>query len=309
MTDEMKIATIGECMIELSSRPDGGLALAYGGDTLNTAVYLARLCRDDAISIDYITALGDDPYSDEMLAFWQREGIGTDRVARLPGRLPGLYTIRTDDRGERSFHYWRSAAAAREMMQGENGKHLATALCDYDLIYLSGITLSILSVADRAKLLNALDDAAGAGARIAFDCNYRPRGWPDERAARRSMDEMYRRSHVALPSLDDECALHGAMDLEDAAQRIVDLGVGEICLKDGAAGCLQRLGKSSQIIAAEKDVAPVDTTAAGDSFNAAYLYQRLRGETADAAARAGHRLAARVIQYPGAVIPPDAMPE
>jgi len=120
---------------------------------------------------------------------------------------------------------------------------------------------------------------------------------------------MYRRSHVALPSLDDECALHGAMDLEDAAQRIVDLGVGEICLKDGAAGCLQRLGKSSQIIAAEKDVAPVDTTAAGDSFNAAYLYQRLRGETADAAARAGHRLAARVIQYPGAVIPPDAMPE
>ncbi|MBV39122.1 MAG: ketodeoxygluconokinase [Rhodospirillaceae bacterium] len=309
MTDEMKIAAIGECMIELSSRPDGGLALAYGGDTLNTAVYLARLCHDDAISVDYLTALGDDPYSDEMLAFWQREGIGTDKVVRLPGRLPGLYTIRTDQGGERSFHYWRSAAAACEMMAGENEKHLAEALCEYDLIYLSGITLSILNIADRAKLLGALDDAAAEGARIAFDCNYRPRGWPDERAARRAMDEMYRRSHVALPSLDDECALHGAMDLETAAQRIADLGVGEICLKDGGAGCLQRLRHQAHIIAAQKDIVPLDTTAAGDSFNAAYLYHRLRGDTADAAALAGHHLAAKVIQHPGAVIPLDAMGE
>ena len=309
MTDELKIAAIGECMIELSSRPDGGLALAYGGDTLNTAVYLARLSQDDAICVDYLTALGDDPYSDEMLAFWQREGIGTDKVVRLPGRLPGLYTIRTDQGGERSFHYWRSAAAAREMMAGENGKHLAEALCEYDLIYLSGITLSILNVAHRAKLLGALDEAAAEGARIAFDCNYRPRGWPDERAARRAMDEMYRRSHVALPSLDDECALHGAMDLTAAAQRIADLGVGEICLKDGEAGCMQRLGQEAQMIAAQQDIIAVDTTAAGDSFNAAYLYHRLRGDTAETAAKGGHRLAAAVIQHPGAVIPRDAMPE
>ena len=309
MTNEMKIAAIGECMIELSTRPDGGLTLAYGGDTLNTAVYLARLSRADNFSVDYLTALGDDPYSDEMLAFWQREGIGTDKVVRLPGRLPGLYTIRTDQQGERSFHYWRSAAAAREMMAGENGKHLAKALCDYDLIYLSGITLSILNVADRAKLLGAPDDAASEGARIAFDCNYRPRGWPDERAARRAMDEMYRRSHVALPSLDDECALHGAMDLAGAAQRIADLGVGEICLKDGGAGCLPHLGNEARMIPAQQDIVAVDTTAAGDSFNAAYLYHRLRGDRAEVAAQAGHRLAAKVIQHKGAVIPADAMGE
>ncbi len=193
MTDELKIAAIGECMIELSARPDDGMALAYGGDTLNTAVYLARLCKsgavagDQRISVDYLTALGDDPYSDEMVASWQHEGIGIDKVLRLPGRLPGLYTIRTDQQGERSFHYWRTAAAAREMLRGERGARLAAALRQYDLIYLSGITLSILTHADRAKLLAALVHARAGGARRAFDSNYRPRGWSDADAAVQAM--------------------------------------------------------------------------------------------------------------------------
>jgi 2-dehydro-3-deoxygluconokinase len=307
----MKIAAIGECMIELSTRADGAMALAYGGDTLNTAVYLARLCRvggANGIAVDYLTALGDDPYSDEMVTFWQREGIGTDKVIRLPGRLPGLYTIRTDRQGERSFHYWRAAAAAREMLQGEQGAALAAALCQYDLVYLSGITLSILAAADRGKLLDALDRARAAGTRIAFDCNYRPRGWPDAATARRAMDEMYRRSHIALPGLDDECALHGTMDPATAARRIADLGAGEICLKSGAGGCFLRLGLEVEEMPAQPGVMPLDTTAAGDSFNAAYLYHRLQGASAAEAARAGHRLAAQVIQYPGAVIPIDAMP-
>ena len=193
MTNEMKIAAIGECMIELSAHPQGGMALAYGGDTLNTAVYLARLAQQSPnrpITVDYLTALGDDPYSDEMLAFWQNESIGTDMVARLPGALPGLHTIRTDNVSERTFHYWREAAAARQMMRGYHGSRLAEALCTYPMIYLSGVTLSILTPDDRALLMAALDRAKAAGARIAFDCNYRPRGWADAGTAQRAMDQM-----------------------------------------------------------------------------------------------------------------------
>ena len=59
-----RVACIGECMIELKQAGGGLYSRGYGGDTLNTAVYLARL----GTSVDYITALGDDPLSSEMIA-------------------------------------------------------------------------------------------------------------------------------------------------------------------------------------------------------------------------------------------------
>ena len=88
-----RVACIGECMIELKQAEGGLYSRGYGGDTLNTAVYLARL----GVEVDYITALGDDPMSDEMIAGWAAEGVGTSRVARLHGKLPGIYMIKTDE--------------------------------------------------------------------------------------------------------------------------------------------------------------------------------------------------------------------
>src|SRR5262245_6931327 len=102
----VRVASIGECMIELSEHPDWRITRAFGGDTLNTSVYLARL----GVPVDYLTALGDDAWSEEMLAAWRAEGIGTDAVVRLQGRMPGLYIIQTDPRGERRFSYWRDRA-------------------------------------------------------------------------------------------------------------------------------------------------------------------------------------------------------
>ena len=111
----IRVAAIGECMLELTHRDARTLALGFGGDTLNTALYLARTAAGREIAVDYVTALGDDPMSESMIAAWQAEGIGTSRVARLPRRLPGLYLIRTNDAGERRFFYWRSEAAVRSL--------------------------------------------------------------------------------------------------------------------------------------------------------------------------------------------------
>src|SRR6267142_7270115 len=107
-----KVACIGECMVELKQADVGLFSRGYGGDTLNTAVYLARL----GVGADYVTALGDDSLSDEMIAGWAAEGVGTGRVARLRGKLPGIYLIETDQRGERRFFHWRESSAARQRM-------------------------------------------------------------------------------------------------------------------------------------------------------------------------------------------------
>src|SRR6476660_6543331 len=175
------VASIGECMIELRQAQGGSQAgsqtgsqgglysRGYGGDTLNTAVYLARL----GIDVDYITALGDDSLSDEMIAGWAAERVGTKRVAPLSGKLPGLYMIQTDDRGERKFFHWRETAAARCLMDLPETADILNSLASYDVVYLSAITLSIYSRDGRAKLIAALMQAREQGTRIVFDTNYR----------------------------------------------------------------------------------------------------------------------------------------
>lgn len=295
-------------MIELSELADGSFSRAYGGDTLNTAVYAARIGAGRGLAVDYITALGDDPYSQAMLDFWQAEGIGTELVQRRAGELPGLYVIRTDQNGERTFYYWRSASAARSMLNGEGGERIAAALPGYDLIYFSGITLSILSPQDRERLLTAIDTARGQGARVAFDSNYRPRGWPDLETARAAMDDAYRRCDIALPSLDDERVLQGSDGLEAVAERLSGLGVKEVCISDGDKPCGLWHDGSFTAVPGVGPVEAVDTTAAGDSFNAAYLAARMLGHAPEQAARAGHRLAAEVVRHRGAVMPVAAMP-
>src|SRR6201995_749485 len=147
-----RVASIGECMIELKQAGSGLYARGFGGDTLNTAVYLARL----GVSVDYITALGDDPLSDEMIAGWQAEGVGTGKAARLAGKPPGVYLIATDDKGERGSCHWRESAAARSLLDLPGTELLLQSLAGYKLVYLSAITLSIYAEAARARLLAAL---------------------------------------------------------------------------------------------------------------------------------------------------------
>lgn len=300
----LRIAAIGECMIELSDLGDGRFSLGFGGDSLNTAVYLARLRQ----RVDYVTALGDDPYSEAMLEFWRREGIGTAHAHRLAGRLPGLYTIRTDAAGERSFYYWRSAAAAREMFRGEDGERLAAALFGYDMLFLTGVSLSILDEASRERLFAALAAAHAEGALVAFDTNYRPRGWPSPAEARAAFERTARLTDIALPSLDDEAALFGETHAAEIAARYAAWGVQEVAVKDGPRACHLRHAGGSAEVPADRVDAVVDTTAAGDAFDAGYLSARLGGQAPEVAARHGHRLAAAVIGHRGAVIPAAVMP-
>lgn len=293
----MRIASLGECMVELSPRPGGLYALGYGGDTLNTGVYLARL----GVATDYVTAMGDDSLSERVIAAWAAEGVGVDLVRRLPGRMPGLYLIETDEKGERRFHYWRDRAPARELFE------LGLPPIDHDLIYLSGISLGIWGERGRAAALDLARTVRQRGGRVAFDNNYRPRVWPDAQTAREAMMRLLAQVDVALLSLEDEQMLHGG-DAPAAIERARRAGVAEIVIKDAQADAWVATGDTVERVPSVANVKPVDTTGAGDSFNAGYLAARARGTSPTTAAREAHRLAAVVIQHPGAIIPRDAMP-
>ena len=300
----MRVASIGECMIEFSAAGGGLFARGFGGDTLNTALYLSRL----GVTTSYVTALGDDGLSEAMLAAWRDEGIATEEVLRIPGRLPGLYLIERGAKGERSFLYWRDRAPAREFF-ATAGDAALERLSRFDWIYFSGITLSLYGDSGRARFRELLTAARGRGGRVAFDGNYRPRGWSDPASARRAFEEFLPLVDLALPTLEDEQTVFGDADSRVCIARLRQAGVNEIVVKRGGLDCLVFADDICLEVAPETVVQPVDTTAAGDSFNAGYLAARLQGASPAQAALAGHRLAGAVIMFPGAVIPREAMPK
>lgn len=301
-----RIASIGECMIELGEAGPGLMRQGYGGDTLNTAVYLRRSLPAAAGSVAYVTALGDDPFSDEMVAGWTAEGLDCGQVARLEGRLPGLYVIRTGQGGERSFLYWRNAAAARDVFAGPAGRARLEGLAAFDVLYLSGVSLAILPEADRAALLELLARRRRAGTLVAFDPNYRPRLWPDAGVARAVMTAAAGAATVVLPSFADEAALFDDADPRATLARLHGLGAEEVIVKDGEGPIHFRLHGEAVEALPVRVADPVDTTGAGDSFNGAYLAARIAGRGIGQAVDAATRLAAVVVRHRGAVIPRDA---
>ncbi len=304
-----RVASIGECMLELSVPAAGpganDLRMGFGGDTLNTAIYLARL----GVACDYVSALGDDHFSEWMLSRWREEGVGTALVEQVPGRLPGLYAIETDDSGERRFNYWRREAPARQVFEdAQRVEQIERSLLDYDLVYLSGISLSLYGENGRERLFGMLGRLRERGLKIGFDGNYRPKGWPQSETCREAFSRACALADIVLPTFEDEQALFGDASPRDTLARIANGGAAEIVLKQGARGCLVALGTSVSEVPAEAVAKPLDTTAAGDSFNAGYLAGRLHGKSPEAAALQGHRLAAQVIQCRGAILPPGQMP-
>ncbi len=291
---------VGEATVELARGSDGRFALASSGDTFNTAIYLARAGQPTA----FATALGDDPYSDAIVSLAAAEGIGTDLMVRVPGRLPALALADANLKGERRVHVWREAAPASELFELPNWSRTAEALTAARLIYFSGITLSLYSNVGLGRFLAAVELARATGAKVAFDGNFRPRGWHGDLSRTRTVfAEALKRVDIALPAYDDEAVLWGDPSPEATIDRLQAFGVNEIVVKNGPNGALVASASTRDIVPVPEVVVPIDETAAGDGFNAGYLAARLAGRNAFEAAAAAHKLAGHVIRHRGAIVP------
>jgi 2-dehydro-3-deoxygluconokinase len=302
-----RVAVIGECLVELNGKLFGEMRQTFGGDTLNTALYLARVAGS-RIGVSYVTAMGKDVLSDAMVRRWADEGIDTSHVLRDEARLPGLYLIELDETGERSFIYWRGESAARFVLQHKEFPRVEAALSEFDLIYLSGISLAILPEADRERLIAILKRRAAEGVTIAFDANFRARLWPSPAMAAATFAELMPSLTLMLTSFADEEMLWGDASPEAALTRLIQAGVKIPVVKLGASGASFREGDRLKTITPPPVVRVVDTTAAGDAFNAGFIAAWLSGRGVTESCRFGNQVAATVVQYPGAIIPKAATP-
>jgi 2-dehydro-3-deoxygluconokinase len=271
----VQVVVVGECMLELVGQDPGrtqGWQLGYAGDTFNTALYLSRL----QVPVAYLTALGADPFSQDMRAAWAGEGIDTSMVLTDASRLPGIEAALT--RARRA-----------------------------EWLFLTGITLSIFTPPEREQLLHTAAAVRAGGGQVVFDPNYRPALWASAKQAREAFAAIAPTVSLALPTYADEATLFDDPDPLQSVARWRRLGATEVIVKLGAHGCLVAAGAESLPIAPAATMTPRDTTGAGDAFNAAYLAGRIKGLAPSAAARGANRLAGEVIQYRGAILDRERM--
>jgi 2-dehydro-3-deoxygluconokinase len=295
-----RFVSIGECMIELRKARQDTFKRAYAGDTLNAAVYLKRTAPE--IEVQFVTAAGRDRLSAAMRDAWKAEGIDDSLAFIMPGAQPGMYLVEVDKKGERRFLYWRDRSAARHwlrlLMQNGGAERLAEA----SLVYLSGVSLAILSDADRAVAFELLAELHRRNVRLAFSPNLRPQLWPDMVRARFAAEEAARYSSILVPSMEDGRLLYETDDPKRVLSHFSGRGASELIITRGAQGCIVSAGGDVWELPAVP-TERVDSAGAGDAFRGVYFARRLQGATPHLAAQAALEVAARVAAHRGTMVP------
>lgn len=287
-----EVLCIGETMAMVTSSDTSPVATAEtftispGGAESNLAQHLAEL----GVPTAWISALGDDPLGDRVLAAVAASGVDTRWVVRDPCANTGVYL---KDPGAKVYYYRRGSAASRLGPMHVSGWPVATARW----VHVSGITPA-LSETCRALLPTVIDAARDAGAGVSFDVNYRPALWPAAEAAR-VLRPLADRADVVLVGRDEAETLWGTPTAEEVAALFPHAG--RVVVKDGAVEAVE-LDRTdgaevvTRVPARRVDV--VEPVGAGDAFGGGYLAALLRGDGAEDRLALGHSLAAWVLASP-----------
>lgn len=283
---------MGEPMVEFNEQSAGVFQLGFGGDTSNCAIAAAR----QGARVGYLTALGADVFGDRLMSLWAAENVDATAVLRDDAHPTGHYFVTHDDSGHR-FTYHRAGSAA---------SHLHADSLPYEyldrtgFLHVSAISQATGEVAS-LSVLRAIDRARAGGARVSYDTNLRLQLWPLRRA-QQVIDETLAQCDIALPSLDDAIQLTGLENADDIIDFYQALGPQIVALSLGADGVLVADGDRREHIAGH-DVAVLDATAAGDTFDGAFLSRLAVGCDVFAAARHANAAAALSTTGYGAVAP------
>ena len=294
----MKILSIGECMAEFS--PDeqlGKFNLGFAGDTFNTAWYIANNHAD--VNSAYFSKVGDDELSDQMLKFMSDNQVDTRYITTVAGSTIGLYLISLVN-GERTFSYWRNKSAATFL--GQNVDDVGNAMKKQDMIYFSGITLAILDQNSRENLFSCLKSARRAGKKIAFDPNLRPKLWNDKKEMCDVIMAGANLSDIILPSFEDEATWFSDADPMSTLARYQNVGAETVVVKNAGdpVSFWSQHGTGTYFVDSVEKI--IDSTAAGDSFNAEILVGLLREIPLTDAINNGANLAKKVLMGQGALV-------
>jgi len=288
---------MGEPMLEFSQlpkEPDGRRLYleGHGGDTSNATIAAARQGAKTA----YITALGQDFAGESFMGLWQREGVDVGGVVRKSTHLTGVYFIFHGSKGHEFLHYRQNSAAAAFSFRDLPKEMLVHTRA----FFTSGVSQGISNTAADA-VFAAIDIVRGAGGKIAYDTNYRPKLWPPARAAA-VMHAAIAKSDIVFPGLEDAEAMLGVTDPDHILDHYLRLGPQIVVLKMGDRGAYLATPECRVRIPVYP-VKAVDASGAGDTLCGSFLARLLAGDDPEAAARYANVAAALKCTGYGTVTP------
>ncbi|NLS11979.1 sugar kinase [Vibrio sp. SM6] len=294
-----RIAVLGEGLVEVQGAAHG-LKIGYGGDAINTAIALAHLGQMpnfSSMEISFFSAFGTEEKSSHIVEQCALQGVDMSHTLRIEDKHAGLYLIESDANGARYCSYWRDNSAARFWFDHLEDEQIFDILKDYSLVYLTGVTLGIQTSDNLDRLLALIAQLRRAGCTICFASHYHDDLWPCTSSAQKAYQRMLALTDIALMTFEDNARLFGDPSSQAVMTRVLNQGVTEVALMDGA--------QSWACLAGQSDTSPASSETLGidehgnelgmaEAFNAAYLAARLNGQSLEQALRFGQASADNV---------------
>jgi len=274
MEPKIDIAIIGECLIELSA--NGSLADTstlnkyFGGDTVTTAVAIARLGGN----VTYLTKVGNDGFSEFILSALQKENIDTSLIT-TNDEQNGMYIVsHTLDKKE-VLYYKRKTAATKLSIEDIN----EDTIKKLKLVYSTGVVQS-LSASSRELIRETFSLAKENDVLTAYDPNYTS-CFMNSSDTKEYFEEIVDFTDIIFLSLkNDATKLYDFTSIDKVMNYFWDRGVKIVVIKSHIDNGYYT-GYKGDISFTEfyNTQRAIDVTASGDVFNGGFLYALTNGYT------------------------------
>ena len=294
---KINVCSIGEAMIEISNIKNSLYNQSFAGDTLNFCNYLDK----KKLNAFFLSAIGKSEINQSLLDFVKSKNISTKYIKQINQFEIGLYLIKNKDNGEKQFFYWRDESAAKQYFNNIDFLNLYKELKNFDYIYFSGITLSIIHISKLNNFIKLLKLLKRKKIKIVFDFNIRPSRW-NKKNLNIFLDSVLKFVDICFLSGEDMNYWKNKNDIKSYEQIVRKYKLKHSIFRKNAKFTYVFLNKTRYVFKNKLLKRVVDTSGAGDGFNAAYLSNFIVNNDPVLALKAGSSLGSKIVMKKGAIV-------
>ncbi len=276
---------VDEKIMKNGSTPMQNIRMSFGGDALNEAVIASRL----GLKAELISKVGNDEAGKQVLDFLKEKGVHT-KVKVEDGLETGINIVLIDPAGERRF-LTNPSSSLRKLAEEDIIEHLEDAA---DIVCLASIFVSpLLDIPAMERVFQRIKSKKDRI--LVADMTTVKNGETLE-----DIQDLLPYLDYIIPNETEAERLTGEKDVHRNAELFLKHGASCVIIKWGAKGCLIKTAEQEIEVPAYKGAKVIDTTGAGDSFVAGFLWGLKNKLSLEECARFGCAVASCTVETVGA---------